>query len=52
MIINQTVSNHDDLLKVVDNMLSEAGVDREDPGGKLTFEGLLRLRARHTVQVG
>ena len=23
MIINQTVENHDDLLKVVDNMLSE-----------------------------
>jgi hypothetical protein len=39
MIINQTVNNHDDLLKVVDNMLSEVGVDRKDLKGELTFAG-------------
>ena len=30
MIINQNVENHEDLLKVVDNMLSEAGVEGKD----------------------
>jgi crotonobetainyl-CoA:carnitine CoA-transferase CaiB-like acyl-CoA transferase len=44
MIINQPVNNHDDLLNVVDNMLSEAGVNREDLGGKLTFAGLDPIR--------
>ena len=44
MIINQTVDNHDDLLKVVDNLLSEAGVYREELGGKLTFAGLDPIR--------
>jgi len=40
MIINQTVDSHDDLLKVVDNMLSEVEVDRSELKGKLTFAGL------------
>ena len=44
MIINQTVDNHDDLLKVVDNLLSEAGVSRADLKGKLTFAGLDPIR--------
>jgi hypothetical protein len=44
MIINQPVSNHDDLLKVVDNMLGEAGLNRADLKGELTFAGLDPLR--------
>jgi AraC-like DNA-binding protein len=44
VIINQTVDNHDDLLKVVDNMLGEAGLNRADLKGKLTFAGLDPLR--------
>jgi crotonobetainyl-CoA:carnitine CoA-transferase CaiB-like acyl-CoA transferase len=44
MIINQTVDNYDDLLKVVDNMLSEAGLDRADLKGELTFAGLDPIR--------
>jgi crotonobetainyl-CoA:carnitine CoA-transferase CaiB-like acyl-CoA transferase len=44
MIINQPVQNHDDLLKVVDNMLSEVGVDRSELKGKLTFAGLDPVR--------
>ncbi len=44
MIINQTVDNHDDLLKVVDNMLSEVGVERKDLKGKVTFAGLDPIR--------
>jgi len=34
---DKTINHHDDLLKVVDNMLSEAGVDRKELGGELTF---------------
>jgi len=44
MIINQTVENHDDLLKVIDNLLSEVGVDRKELKGKLTFAGLDPIR--------
>jgi crotonobetainyl-CoA:carnitine CoA-transferase CaiB-like acyl-CoA transferase len=44
MIINQTVDNHDDLLKVVDNMLSEVGVERKDLKGEVTFAGLDPIR--------
>ncbi len=44
MIVNQTVDNHDDLLKVVDNMLSEVGLDRAELGGELTFAGLDPIR--------
>ena len=44
MITHQTVENHDDLLKVVDNMLSEAGIDRGDLNGELTFAGLDPIR--------
>ena len=44
MIVDQTVNNHDDLFKVVDNLLTEAGLDRKDLGGKLTFAGLDPIR--------
>lgn len=44
MIFNQTVENHDDLLKVIDNMLSEAGIDRSELKGKVTFAGLDPVR--------
>lgn len=44
MIIDQTVDSHADLLKVVDNLLFEAGVDRQELGGKLTFAGLDPIR--------
>ena len=37
MIINQTVNNHDVLLKVVDNLLSEADLNRADLKGKAPF---------------
>ena len=30
MKIDQTVENHDDLLRIVDNLLSEAGLARKD----------------------
>ena len=44
MMFNQTVNDHDDLLKVVDNLLTEAGLDRQELGGKLTFAGLDPIR--------
>ena len=44
MKIDQTVDSHEDLFKVVDNLLSEVGVDRKDLKGKLTFAGLDPIR--------
>ena len=44
MKIDQTVENHDDLLKVIDNILEDAGLNREDLKGKVTFEGLDPIR--------
>ena len=44
MINDQTVDSHADLLKVVDNLLFEAGVDCLELGGKLTFAGLDPIR--------
>ena len=44
MITDQPVNNHDDLLKAVDAMLAEAGLDRKDTGGKLTFAGMDPIR--------
>ena len=44
MIFNQTVENHEDLLKVVDNMLSEVGVSRSELKGKVTFAGMDPIR--------
>ena len=45
MITDQPVNNHKDLLKVVDGMLAEAGLDRKDTGGKVTFAGMDPIRA-------
>ena len=39
MKIDQTVENHEDILKVIDNLLSEAGIDRKEFKGKVTFAG-------------
>ena len=44
MNTQQPVNNHDDLLKVVDGLLEEAGLDREDLGGKMTFAGMDPIR--------
>ena len=44
MIINQTVNNHEDLLKVVDGLLEEVGLDRKELGGKVTFAGMDPIR--------
>ena len=44
MKTDQPVGNHDDLLNVVDGMLEEAGLDRKDFGGKLTFAGMDPIR--------
>jgi crotonobetainyl-CoA:carnitine CoA-transferase CaiB-like acyl-CoA transferase len=44
MITHQPVNNHDDLLKVVDGLLEEAGLDRNDLGGKVTFAGMDPIR--------
>ena len=40
----QPVNNHDDLLKVVDGLLAEAGLNRKDMGGKMTFAGMDPIR--------
>jgi len=39
MITEQTVNNHEDLRKVTDNILRDAGLTIEDSGGKVTFAG-------------
>jgi len=39
MITNQPVENHDDLRKVTDNILRDAGLTIGDSGGKVTFAG-------------
>ena len=44
MKLGQTVESHADLLKVVDNLLSEAGLDRKNLKGKVTFAGLDPIR--------
>lgn len=44
MKIDQTVENHDDLLKVIDNLLSDAGLNRADLKGEVTFAGLDPVR--------
>jgi crotonobetainyl-CoA:carnitine CoA-transferase CaiB-like acyl-CoA transferase len=40
----QSIDNHDDLLKVVDGLLEEAGLDRKELGGKMTFAGMDPIR--------
>ncbi len=44
MIINQPVNNHDDMHKVTDNILRDAGMTIEDSGGKVTFAGKEPIR--------
>jgi len=44
MITHQPANNHDDLLKVLDGLLEEAGLDRKDLGGTLTFAGMDPIR--------
>ena len=44
MRTNQPLSNHGDLLGVVDGLLEELGLDRGDTGGEVTFAGLDPLR--------
>jgi len=39
MISGQPVNNHDDMRKVTDNILRDAGMTIEDSGGKVTFAG-------------
>ncbi len=39
MITDQPVNNHDDMRKVTDNILRDAGMTIEDSGGKVTFAG-------------
>ncbi|SDP39533.1 CoA transferase [Phyllobacterium sp. OV277] len=45
------VKNHPDLARVVDLILNEAGLDRADQGGNLTFTGLDPIRRTH-LKVG
>ena len=44
MIMNQEVNNHDDLRKVVDNILRDVGHTIDDGGGKVTFAGQEPIR--------
>jgi crotonobetainyl-CoA:carnitine CoA-transferase CaiB-like acyl-CoA transferase len=39
MITDQPVNNHDDMRKVTDNILRDAGMTIEDSGGAVTFAG-------------
>ena len=45
------IENHEDLTKAVDLILSEAGLDRSDQGGSLTFAGMDPIRKTH-IKVG
>ena len=39
MITDQPVNSHEDMHKVADNILRDAGMTIEDSGGKVTFAG-------------
>jgi crotonobetainyl-CoA:carnitine CoA-transferase CaiB-like acyl-CoA transferase len=43
----QPVNDHEGLLAVVDGLLQEVGLSRDDFGGKLTFEGMDPIRPTH-----
>lgn len=45
------VNDHQDIVTVVDLILSEAGLDRSDQGGTLTFAGMDPIRKTH-IKVG
>ncbi len=51
MLSYKPVDNHDDLLKAVDGLLSEAGLERSELGGSLTFAGADPIRPTH-IKVG
>ncbi len=51
MFSYQHVNNHQDLLSVVDGLLQEAGLKREDFGGQITFAGMDPIRPTH-IKVG
>ena len=44
MITEQPVNSHDDLGKVTDSILRDAGLSIEDSGGKVTFAGTEPVR--------
>ena len=50
MITDQPVNNHDDMRKVTDNILRDAGLTIEDSGGKVTFAG--KEPVEHAITVG
>lgn len=47
----QPVNDHDDLLNVVDGLLQEAGLDRKELAGEVTFAGKDPIRPTH-IKVG
>ena len=51
MLNYPVVNDHADLTKVVDLILSEAGLDRSEQGGRLTFAGMDPIRPTH-IKVG
>lgn len=51
MLPYRSVNNHDDLLKVTEGLLQEAGLDRKAMGGEVTFDGLDPIRPTH-IKVG
>ncbi|QYO65044.1 hypothetical protein [Leptolyngbya sp. 7M] len=51
MFSYEPVNNHDDLLKVIDGLLEEAGLDRKDMGGNITFAGMDPIRPTQ-IKVG
>jgi len=51
MFSYKPVNNHEDLLAVVDGLLQEAGLDRKDLGGQITFAGMDPIRPTH-IKVG
>src|SRR5215468_264611 len=51
MLNYPVVNDHADLKNVVDLILSEAGLDRSEQGGQLTFAGMDPIRPTH-IKVG
>ena len=47
MLNYPVVNDHADLKNVVDLILSEAGLDRSEQGGQLTFAGMDPIRPTH-----
>jgi crotonobetainyl-CoA:carnitine CoA-transferase CaiB-like acyl-CoA transferase len=51
MFLYKPVNDHQDLLNVVDGLLNEAGLDRKDMDGQITFAGMDPIRPTH-IKVG